>query len=166
MNDQPRQMASAGGECCRSLKFELGTVLADVDDETGARMSLQLQMEQMPGFLAARFTGAGTPGEASGQFELIAEHCRRTNNDRLLIDTTEYEVKVSVADRFLMGERAQIFARCRIKVAFVCKQEQIDPRKFGTLVAQNRGVSIDVFTDFQSAKEWLLTAPTRSKTLL
>ena len=119
-------------------------------------MSIQLQMEQMPGYLAARFIGAGVPGEASQQFESIAEHCKRTNNDKLLIDTTEYNVKASTLDRFLLGEKSQIFAIHRIKVAFFCRPEQIDPQKFGTLVARNRGVSVDVFADFKVAEEWLL----------
>jgi hypothetical protein len=46
-------------------------------------MSFQIQMEQMPGYLAARFIGAGVPGEASLQFESIALHCKHTNNDKL-----------------------------------------------------------------------------------
>jgi hypothetical protein len=119
-------------------------------------MSFQLQLEQMPGYLAARFIGAGEPGEASARFESIAEHCKRTNNDKLLIDATRYNVKVSVTDRFFMGTSSQIFAVHRIKVAFVCRPEQLDERRFGRLVAENRGVTVDVFTDFQSAKEWLL----------
>jgi hypothetical protein len=119
-------------------------------------MSLQLQMEQMPGYLAARFTGAGAPGEASQRFESIAEHCKRTNNDKLLIDSTGYDVKVSVVDRFFLGTSLQIFAGHRIKVAFVCRPEQLDARRFGRLVAENRGVTAEVFTDFQAAEEWLL----------
>jgi len=119
-------------------------------------MTFQLQMEQMPGYLAARFIGAGEPGEAPQQFVSIAEHCKHTKNDKLLIDTTRYDVKVSAIDRFLMGERLQIFARHRIKVAFACRPEQLDPGKFGVLVARNRGVSVDAFTDFQAAEEWLL----------
>ena len=119
-------------------------------------MSFQLQMEQMPGYLAARFIGSGEPGEASLQFESIAEHCKLTKNDKLLIDTTRYDVKVSAIDRFISGQRLQAFARHRIKVAFVSRPEQIDPQKFGTLVARNRGVTVDVFTDFQAAEEWLL----------
>jgi hypothetical protein len=113
-------------------------------------------MEQMPGYLAARFVGAGVSSEATRQFESIAEYCRRTKNDKLLIDTTEYDVKVSIFDRFFLGERLLVFARHRIKVVFVSRPEQLDPRKFGVLVARNRGVSADVFTDFQSAEEWLL----------
>ena len=56
-------------------------------------MTFQLQMEQMPGYLAARFIGAGEPGEAPQQFVSIAEHCKHTKNDKLLIDTTRYDVK-------------------------------------------------------------------------
>jgi hypothetical protein len=119
-------------------------------------MSFQLQMVQMPGYLAARLIGVGVPGEVSQQFESIAEHCERTKNDKLLIDTTGYDVKVSFMDRFLFGEKLLVFARHRIKVAFFSRPEQLDPRKFGALVAQNRGASADAFTDFQAAEEWLL----------
>ena len=119
-------------------------------------MTFRLQLEQMPGYLAARFIGFGEPGQASRQFESIAEHCKLTRNNKLLIDTTEYNVKVFLANRFLLGTRLQIFAVHRIKVAFVCRPEQIDSRKFGRLVAENRGVATDVFTDFHAAEEWLL----------
>jgi hypothetical protein len=97
--------------------------------------------------------------EGLQQTELIAEHCKRTNNDKLLIDTTGLEIKASLADRFFLGERLRIFARYRIKVAYVCRPGQLDPRKFGAFVAQNRGVTIEAFTDFQAAEEWLLRWP-------
>jgi hypothetical protein len=126
------------------------------EDGIGGEMSLQLQMEQMPGYLAARFIGVGEPDEASARFESIAEHSKRTNNDKLLIDTTRYDVKASVVDRFFVGTSLQIFASHSIKVAVVCRPEQLDARRFGRLVADNRGVTIEVFTDFQAAEEWLL----------
>jgi hypothetical protein len=119
-------------------------------------MGFQLQMEQMPGYLAARFIGVGVPSEASAQFESIAEHCKLTKNDRLLIDSTRYDVKVTFAERYFLGAKLQIFALNRIKVAFVCRPEQLDPRKFGALVARNRGVTVEVFTDLSAAEEWLL----------
>jgi hypothetical protein len=119
-------------------------------------MRFQVQMGQMPGYLAARFIGAGVVEEVWRQFELIAEHCKLTKNNKLLIDSTGYDVKVSVGDRFFLGTSSQVFAIHRIKVAFVCRLEQLDPRKFGALVAQNRGVTVEVFTDLQAAEEWLL----------
>ena len=117
---------------------------------------MQLHLEEKPDYLVARLTGAGAPCEASQQFESIAEHCKRANEDKLLIDTTGYDVKVSTVDRFLLGERLGIFARHKIKVAFVCRPEQVDPQKFGALVARNRGVSVETFTDYHAAVNWLL----------
>jgi len=73
-------------------------------------MSFQLQMEQMSGYLAARFTGAGVADEAWLQFESIAEHCKRTKNNKLLIDGTRAEANSSIVDRYLAAEKAVIFA--------------------------------------------------------
>ena len=58
-------------------------------------MSLKFEMEQMPGYLAARFTGAGVAEEVWRQFELIAEHCKGAKNNKLLIDTTGAEGEIS-----------------------------------------------------------------------
>ena len=112
-------------------------------------------MEETPGYLVARFTGAGVPGEAAQQYEFIVEQCKRANNNKLLIDITEYTVNASIANRFYAGERFGIFARYGIKVAVVCTLEQVDPERFGELVARNRGVTLRTFTDFRAAKEWL-----------
>jgi len=45
-------------------------------------MSFQVQIEQMPDYLAARFTGIGPLRDVSQQFELIAERCKLTNADQ------------------------------------------------------------------------------------
>ena len=119
-------------------------------------MSLQLQMEQMPGYLAARFIGVAAPGEVSQQYESIAEICERTKNNKLLIDATRLDVKLTVISRFLAAQRLSIFATYRIKVAFICRQEHHDPENFAMLVARNRGVTVEAFTDFQDAEKWLL----------
>jgi hypothetical protein len=119
-------------------------------------MSIQLQMEQMPGYLAASFIGSGAPPDVWRQFELIAENCKRTKNDKLLIDVLRVDGKISLIERFMMGERTQLFLYYGIKVVFVEKPERIDPGKFAMLVAQNRGVNVDAFTDFQASKEWLM----------
>jgi len=119
-------------------------------------MTFQLQMEQLPGYLAARFVGSCASEKASQQLELIAEHCKLTNNKKLLIDMTGLELIVTFMDRFMGGKRLGIFARQGIKVALVGRPDQGDPRQFTLLVARNRGVTIEVFTNFQAAEEWLL----------
>ena len=119
-------------------------------------MSLQLQIEERPGYLAARFTGAGVIEEVGQEFELIAEHCKRTNKNKLLLDFTGAHADVSLANLFLLAERTQIFVRYNLKIAACGRTDQIDPQKFGELVARNRGVNGREFTDVEAAEEWLL----------
>ena len=46
-------------------------------------------------------------------------------------------------------------AGSRLHVALVARPELIDPQKIGVLMAQNRGVSADVFTSEPPAISWL-----------
>jgi hypothetical protein len=120
-------------------------------------MGIQLQIEERNGYLAAKYTGAGTVEEGLRLFEFIAENCRRKNYSRLLIDCTGGRAEgAHFIDRYAIGERLQIFARYGVKVASLLTDEQIDPRRFGEQVARNRGVDVRAFTDLQEAEEWLL----------
>jgi len=119
-------------------------------------MSIQLEMEQMPDYLAARFIGVGVAEEVWLQFELLAEHCKRSKGDKLLIDITKAEGKLSVVEKYLAAEGSRIFAQYGIKVAFIEIPERMDPRRFFLLAARNRGVNVEAFTDLQAAEEWLL----------
>ena len=118
-------------------------------------MSLQLQIEEMPDYLAARFTGAGVAEEAWRRFELIAERCNRANKNKLLLDFTEAHIEGSLADRYFLGEQALIFVRYGLKVAGVGRPEQLDPQKLAEMVAQNRWVNLCGFTNVEDAEKWL-----------
>jgi len=54
------------------------------------------------------------------------------------------------------GEGAKLFKRYGIKIAVVVSEEKLEPEKFAEMVARNRGVNACVFTDYQTAEEWLL----------
>jgi hypothetical protein len=111
-------------------------------------MSVQLQIEDMSDYLAARFTGAGATEEAWREFGLIAEHCKRTNKNKLLLDFAEARAEISLLDEYFLGEKAQIFAHYnyRLKVASLIRPDQADPEGFGEMVAQNRMVNVREFT--------------------
>jgi len=119
-------------------------------------MSIQLQIEERPGYLAAKFTGAGKAEEVWRQFESIAEHCNRANKNKLLLDFTEVHSEVSLMDRYFLGKEAQIFAHYNLNVAGVGTPEQVHPQKFAELVARNRWVNVRAFTNVEYAEQWLL----------
>jgi hypothetical protein len=120
-------------------------------------MSIQLQIEEMPGYLVARFTGQGAAEEIWRRYELIAEHCKRANKNKLLLDIAEADWEQSLASRFFLGDASEVFLDCKlIKVAAVAKLEQLDRERFGEKVARNRWINALVFTNVQDAAEWLL----------
>jgi len=120
-------------------------------------MSIQFQIEEMPGYLAANFIGAGTAEDAWRQFELIAEQCKRANKNKLLLNFTEVRADVSLPEKYFLAERTTIFARYSvIKIAGVDKPSRLDPQKFGEIVARNRGVDARAFTNVEDAEQWLL----------
>ena len=125
--------------------------------EKGVKMSLQLQIEEMPDYLAARFTGAGVAEEAWRRFELIAERCNRANKNKLLLDFTEARGEISLADRYFLGDAAQLFLDYKlIKVAAVDTPERVDPQRFAERVIRNRWVNARTFTNVEDAEKWLL----------
>jgi hypothetical protein len=117
---------------------------------------MKIRFEEIIGYLAVRFTGAGTVEEAWTHFESIAEHCERANKNKLLLDFTEARGEISLADRYFLGERTKIFKRNASKVAAVGRPEQLDHRRFGETVAKNRLVNLRVFTNVEDAHAWLL----------
>src|SRR5262245_10164584 len=120
-------------------------------------MGIRLQIEETPDYLAARFTGTGAGEEIWRQFELIAEHCKRANKNKLLLNFIEAYALDSIADRYLAGEKAEIFMHYKlIKVSIVVRPERLDPHKFGEMVMRNRWVNARVFTSVEDAEKWML----------
>src|SRR5215813_9668190 len=105
-------------------------------------MSIQLYIEQMPDYLAARFIGSGVAEEVWRQFEVIAEHCKRAKNNKLLIDITKADGKLSLIEKYSAAEESRIFASYGIKVVFIETPERMDPRRLFLLAARNRGVNV------------------------
>src|SRR5262249_15650126 len=105
---------------------------------------------------AVRFIGSGNVREAERQFELIIDHCKRTKNNKLLIDIRGVEGGFSLLDKYYLAGRFWFSSHYLAKVAAVDTPEKFDPRKFAEQVAQNGGINLRAFTDFQAAVNWLL----------
>jgi hypothetical protein len=116
----------------------------------------QLHIEEIPGYLKARFNGANTTEEVEQQFKLLAEKCKSTKKYKLLLDFTEVPANISLVDRYELGKRTLVFARHKCKVAAVCKSEHRESVCFLATVAQNRWVDLCIFTNVEDAVEWLL----------
>jgi hypothetical protein len=120
-------------------------------------MNVELQIQEMTDYLAARFTGPTK--EAWCQFASIAGHCKRAKKKKLLLDFTETHGDLSLADRHHIGDKAEIFMNYKlIKVAILGRPEQFDYKKFGEMVARNRWLAARLFTSVEDAEKWLKPA--------
>jgi hypothetical protein len=120
-------------------------------------MDVQLQIQEMPDYLAVRFTGSMK--EAGRELALIAEHCKCAKKNKLLLDFTETHGDLSLADRYHLGDKAEIFMVYKlIKVAVLGRPEQFDYKKFCEMVARNRWLGARLFTSVEDAEKWLKPA--------
>jgi hypothetical protein len=119
-------------------------------------MSVQLQLEDKPGYLKASFAGACAKEEVERHFKSLAEKCKSSKKNKLLLDFTEVPLDISLVDLYELGKMTLVFAQYACKVSAVCKPERPDSQRFLETVAQNRWVELRVFTNVEEAIEWLL----------
>ena len=61
------------------------------------------------------------------------------------------------------GKGAQLFNSYGIQIAVVVSEDKLEPEKFAEMVARNRGVNACVFTDHQTAEDWLSKTMARTR---
>jgi hypothetical protein len=112
-------------------------------------------IEQGDGYTAARFLGPFSVAAFQRQADAAAQACRDQGSRRLLVDTTCFDLSPSIADRYELACHA-VKISLGLKVALLVTPAFIDPHKFGIVVAQNRGLVVEAFTERPKALEWLL----------
>lgn len=107
------------------------------------------------GFLEAQFLGTFSIERFKRQAEAASAACRERKMEKLLVDVTRLDAHLSTFDRYELASHA-VRVSWGLKVALFVTPDFLDTRKFGILVAQNRGLKVDAFTDRRKAVDWLL----------
>lgn len=92
--------------------------------------------------------------------DVVAEamrHARSLDLADLLVNTSGLSgfPTPDVFARYSLANKWAQSAGATLRVALVARVEHIDPQKIGVLMAQNRGVNGDVFTNEAAAVAWL-----------
>ena len=91
-------------------------------------------------------------------FQPLIEACSTQKCKKALVDVRDLKVDFDTTAMFRAGVDAAFLSRIGLRVALLAREDMIDPF-FGN-VAQNRGAVIGVFTDLDSATDWLRTIAT------
>ena len=131
-------------------------------------------MSEMPQFfeLAAdghacfRPVGEWTLGAVTASIDGAIAYCRENGIKCLLVDVTKTTGfgSPTIAERFHFISQWAATSGGKVVVSIVARPEMILKDKFGVLIAANRGMISNVYTDENEAHQWLDTACTRSLT--
>lgn len=118
----------------------------------------ELEIVHRDGYTAVRFLGPFSVSGFQRRAEAAARACRERKIDRLFVDSTGYDVTPTTVERYEIACHA-VTISAGLKVAILVTPAFLDPNRFGIMVAQNRGLVVEAFTEREKAIEWLL-APT------
>jgi hypothetical protein len=86
-------------------------------------------------------------------FQTLIDECANHNCKKALIDARDLQVNFGTMDLFQTGEDAAILASIGLRIAFIARKDMLDP--FFDNVSHNRGGQVGIFTDIDSARDWI-----------
>ena len=86
-------------------------------------------------------------------FQPLIEACLNQKCEKGLIDVRDLQVDFDTIGMFRAGVDASFLSRVGLRIAMVARKHMIDP--FFDDVASNRGAVTGIFTDNNSARDWL-----------
>src|SRR5262245_44528137 len=109
------------------------------------------------GFIEARYLGPYSLDRCQNQMKISVRACKEKGATVLLLDIRALtKFSPTTQERFELGKYAAEIGKNFARVAVLVTPEQMDPDKFATLVARNRGLQVRAFIDEQLALKWLL----------
>lgn len=114
-----------------------------------------VEIEAHANYVEARFLGTFELGLFKRQIDTAVRAVRERDLFLLLLDLTRLQATLSTLDRYDISSYGAR-AGAALKVSVLAPPELIDSHKFGIMVARNRGLKIDIFTDREKALAWLL----------
>jgi len=93
--------------------------------------------------------------EAVSYGEAIIKSCVENQCRQVLMDETEMTASLGEVNQYQMVQRLLDQIPWGMDVAIVVNSKNYRETSFGVMVAENRGVHIRVFTEIESAREWL-----------
>ena len=74
----------------------------------------------------------------------------------ILVDTREAASQLSASDLWYLADRLVRFPKLYTgRTAILCPRERLDHASFFALCAENKGVSMQAFTSYEDAMNWL-----------
>jgi hypothetical protein len=127
-------------------------------------MSISIEVRAEPGVLYVAGSGQFALADARRKFLRILDAVDENNATKVLFDGRAVKGNPETIERFWYGEfAAEAVTRYMIEgavrrapqFAYVLHEPVLDPKRFGEIVAVNRGMWVKAFDNLEDAREWL-----------
>ena len=119
-------------------------------------MPVNVKVIQTKDFIKTTATGADFAASKQAVLD-IASQIRQPGEYEVLVDTRGANVMLSVPELYELGVALAGQPTLRqSKIGLLAPMSDADKARFFQIVAQNRGVAIRAFTDFEQAITWLV----------
>jgi hypothetical protein len=95
---------------------------------------------------------------AVGMIARAIEYCRAVDIEGLLVDARELHgfPHPTVVDRYWFVRKWAEVSRGKVVLSLIQRPEMIDPEQIGVTIANNAGLTANVFDNEPDARAWLL----------
>ena len=127
-------------------------------------MTMTVKIFPRPKVLLVVSAGEFSLDESTRTFVDIISAIEKYRSEKVLFDGREIVGDPTIVERFYYGEFAaanvaQLIMLDRVdaqpQFAYVLHEPVLDPRRFGEIVAVNRGMNVKAFDDMDKAVKWL-----------
>jgi hypothetical protein len=121
-------------------------------------VSRNVRVIQPSDFVRATPTGEADLAAGERLLAAIADQASDLEDFNILVDTRRVSGMLSAGQLWYLAEKFAAHPHIgRRRTALLCPNSRFDHARFFSLCAENRGSSVEPFTSYEDAMEWLLS---------
>lgn len=120
-------------------------------------MAIEYQIKTTDAYLDVTAKGRGNNlVEVQSYAQAVIQAMQKSKSKCVLCDELELTHELQDIDTYMLGKTVAEYAGHVEKVAIVVSPECVPKESFYELVTNNRGLYLQVFTDLEEARNWLI----------
>jgi hypothetical protein len=115
-----------------------------------------LIIEERDNYLLVEFSGVFSAEAGKQVIDQMLATCQQTGHDRIVLDCRKMTGKMSLFAKFEVAVHGRKTVGTVLKTSMIILPEMIEPDSFVLTVARNRGLNMNMFTNFDDGVRWVL----------
>lgn len=115
-----------------------------------------LKIEERDNYLLVEFSGVFSAEAGKFVIDEMLAACQRSGRDRVVLDCRKMSGEMSVFAKFEVAVHGRKTVGTVLRTSMIILPEMVEPDSFVLTVARNRGLNMNMFTNFDEGVRWVL----------